>query len=199
MESSGHRASVLRKLGKSESMTMWNRDRLLMFVGDREYEAIAHTYPLAFARAISTTTAPKPINFVYVSGEGATTTPGFLTPHWAKIKGQTESDLLALSKEEAFNNLRPFSLRPAGVDPTFHKEIQEFIPKRTGLAKAAEGALLPVLRGVYTKMISPTKDLGRVLTELAAGSGEKHDEKESGVSGEGRTLNNVAMRRLAGI
>jgi hypothetical protein len=104
-----------------------------------------------------------------------------------------------LSKEEAFKNLRPFSLRPAGVDPTFHKEIQEFIPKRAGFAKAAEGALLPVLRGVYTKMVSPTKDLGRVLTELAAGSGEKQDEKASGVSGDGRTLNNVAMRRLAGI
>ena len=104
-----------------------------------------------------------------------------------------------MSKEEAFKNLRPFSLRPGGVDSTFHKEIQEFIPERTGLAKASDGVLLPVLRGVYTKMISPTRDLGRVLTELAAGSGEKHDEKASGVSGEGRTLNNVAMRRLAGI
>jgi hypothetical protein len=85
------------------------------------------------------------------------------------------------------------------VDPTFHTEIQEFIPKKTGPAKALEGVLLPVLRGVYAKMVSPTKDLGRVLTELASGDGEKQDDKASGVSGEGRTLNNVAMRRLAGI
>lgn len=60
-----------------------------------EYEAITHTYPLAFAKAISKTTSPDPINFIYVSGEGATTTPGTLTQHWARIKGETERDLLS--------------------------------------------------------------------------------------------------------
>jgi len=38
-----------------------------------------------------------------------------------------------------------------------------------------------------------------VLTELAMGDGAAHSEEKSGVSGEGRTLSNVAMRRLAGI
>lgn len=46
-------------------------------------------------------------------------------------------------------------------------------------------------------MVSPTKDLGRVLCELALGDGKPLEGK--GVSGEGRTLNNVGMRRLAGL
>ena len=62
-----------------------------------------------------------------------------------------------------------------------------------------EKTALPVLRGAWPSMIAPTKDLGRVLVQLAMGDGEAHDVKESGVSGEGRTLSNVAMRRLAGI
>lgn len=93
-----------------------------------EYEKITYQYPLAFARAISTTTSQNPINFIYVSGEGATTTPGMLTPHWAGIKGKTESDLLALSKQPEFANLRPITVRPGGVDPKDHEEIHEYIP-----------------------------------------------------------------------
>jgi hypothetical protein len=166
---------------------------------NREYENITYTYPLAFARAISTTTSPKPVNFVYVSGEGATTTPGFLTPHWGAVKGRTESDLLALSKESAFSNLRPFSLRPGGVDPSDHKEIQSYIPEKKGLMKALEGALIPVLNAALPRMMSPTRDLARVLTDLALGDGNAFAEKDQGVSGEGRTLNNMAMRRLAGL
>jgi hypothetical protein len=84
------------------------------------------------------------------------------------------------------------------VDPTFHEEIHEFIPRRGGVWKAFEGALLPSLRVLVPRMISPTRELGRVLTELASGDGGPVEEG-SGVSGEGRTLSNVAMRRLAGI
>jgi hypothetical protein len=46
-------------------------------------------------------------------------------------------------------------------------------------------------------MISPTKDLARVLTELAMGDGAPLQGK--GVDGEGRTIANVGMRRLAGL
>jgi hypothetical protein len=148
---------------------------------------------------LSKTTSPKPLNFIYVSGEGATTTPSFLTQHWARIKGLTESSLLSLSKDPSYANLRPISLRPGGVDPTYHKEIHDFVPKRSVLMKVFEGAALPVVRGCLPSMISPTRELGKVLVELATGDGVAQKEGESGVSGEGRTLSNVAMRRLAGI
>ncbi|KAF8849321.1 hypothetical protein BDZ45DRAFT_634496 [Acephala macrosclerotiorum] len=164
-----------------------------------EYEKITYEYPLSFARAISSTTSPNPINFIYVSGEGATTTPGMLTPHWSGIKGKTESELLALSKSQEYGNIRPISVRPGGVDPKEHTEIHEFVPKKQGFAKMAESALLPPLRMLLPRMMSPTRELGKVLTELALGEGKAFPEKDEGVSGEGRTLNNVAQRRLAGL
>jgi len=46
-------------------------------------------------------------------------------------------------------------------------------------------------------MHSPTRELGKVLTELAASRGERLEG--SGVEGEGRTVSNVGIRRLAGL
>lgn len=46
-------------------------------------------------------------------------------------------------------------------------------------------------------MISPTRDLGKVLTELALSQGDKLEGK--GIEGEGRTITNIGFRRIAGI
>ena len=80
-----------------------------------------------------------------------------------------------------------------------HTEVHEYIPRKTGLMGLFEKAALPLVRVGLPGMLSPTKDLGRVLVQLAMGDGEAHSLEESGVSGEGRTLSNAAMRRLAGI
>jgi len=167
-------------------------------VDKTEYEKITNTYPLAFARAISISLSPKPVTFIYVSGEGATTSPSFMTPHWATIKGRTESSLLALSKDPSFSNLRPISVRPGGVDPAKHQEIHEFLPEKGGVRKVAEGLLVPVMRGLMPRMMSPTRELGKVLMELAMGEGGAFEEEE-GVTGEGRTFSNVKLRKLAGL
>lgn len=164
-----------------------------------EYEKITYQYPLAFARAISSTTSPNPFTFIYVSGEGATTTPGMMTPHWAGIKGRTESELLALSKTPECSKLRPITVRPGGVDPKEHTEIHEYVPKHTGWMKAMEVVLLPPIRVLLPRMMWPTREMGKVVTELALGEGKAFPVGDEGVSGEGRTLNNVAQRRLAGL
>lgn len=65
------------------------------------------------------------------------------------------------------------------------------------MKKYLEPALLPVFRTTYPGMISPTEHLGRACVDLASGDGAPKDDK--GVSGEGRTLSNVALRRLVGI
>ena len=162
---------------------------------NREYERIHLTYPLSFARALSKTTSPSPLTFIYVSGEGATPTPSILTAHWAFTKGRAESSLLALSKDPAYNNLRPFSVRPGGVDMTDHEEIHGFV----GRGQVVERVLLPVLRVLpgVKGLMSPTRELGTALVGLAVGDGEV--QEGGGVSGEGRTLNNAALRRSAGI
>jgi hypothetical protein len=152
---------------------------------------------MAAAKVLATLNSPKPFKFVYVSGEGATPTLGLFTPYFGVVKGRTEASLLAVSKDPRYSNFKPYSLRSAGVDASAHLEIKEFIPERKVLLKAAEAALLPVLKVVYSAMLSPTRDLGRVLTELAMGDGQPLSGE--GVSGEGRTINNAAMRNLAGI
>lgn len=168
------------------------------FDHDREYQKVTYDYPLAAARAFTTIPElPGPFKFVYVSGEGATTSPAMFTAYFGRIKGCAEAALLTLSKEPQCKNLRPFSLRPGGVDPTFHAEIHAWISERKGLQKLLERTLLPALRHTYTGMVSPSKDLARVLTRLASGDGAPLEGK--GISGEGRTINNVGMRRLAGI
>lgn len=163
----------------------------------REYVKITHTYPLTFARALAQTTAPKPINFIYVSGEGATTSPGRFTPIFGVTKGRAEADLLALSKDPALGNLRPFSVRPGGVDPSAHGEIDGFVPQKKGIERVFQSVLLPGIKAVMPSMLSPTRDLGRYLSELAMGDGGALSGV--GVEGEGRTVTNAGFRRLAGL
>jgi hypothetical protein len=164
-----------------------------------EYERITITYPLAFARALSTTTSPKPVNFVYISGEGATTTPSFYTPRFGVVKGRAEASLLALSKDSAFSNLRPYTFRPGGVDPTAHDEIKSFLPTRNGLMKKAEGVLIVGLQKLTPGLLSPTRELGAFAIKLASGDGERYEEGTPGVNGEGRTINNGGFRKLMGL
>ena len=129
-------------------------------------------------------------------GEGATTKPGIFTPMFGKVKGEAEAALLELSK--AIPSLRVLSARPAGVDPDLQPEIQPFIPKPQGFVyKVIAPALRPVMRKAWTDMVSPTKELGQVLVDLAMGDGNSLEGK--GISGEGRTISNVALRRIAGI
>jgi len=129
-------------------------------------------------------------------GEGATTDPGILTPMFGKVKGEAEQALLELSKTTL--SFKPYSLRPGGVDPTHHPEIQPFIPSNGSfMAKTAQAVLMPVLRAVSRNMISPTKELGQVLVDLAISDGKPLQGQ--GILGEGRTISNVGMRRLAGL
>ena len=119
------------------------------------------------------------------------------TRNFGIIKGRAEAALLALPKNPEFENLKPYSLRPGGVDPTQHLEIHQFVPQRSGLHKLIEVGLVLVLKIVMKSMISPTKELGRVATNLASGDGEPVQGK--GLKDEGRILPNAAIRRLAGI
>ncbi|OCK76443.1 nucleoside-diphosphate-sugar epimerase [Lepidopterella palustris CBS 459.81] len=160
-------------------------------VSKPEYIKITETYPLAAAKAFGTLHPSSPFTFIYVSGEGATTTPGMLTPFFGRIKGNTESALLKLHKSKA--NFRPYSLRPGGIDESNHPEIHKYIAKQA----AYKRILMPVFNTVWSGMISPSKELGRVMTELALSQGERLEGK--GIDGEGRTISNVGFRRIAGI
>lgn len=123
------------------------------------------------------------------------------TPYFGVIKGRAEATLLELSKSKDFpsaSKLKVYSLRPAGVDPTYNDpEINNYIPNRKGYERVVQFALMPILRGVMSSMVSPTADLAKVLVNLAMGDGKPLDG--TGITGEGRTISNVGMRRLAGL
>ncbi|KAL3424116.1 Protein fmp52, mitochondrial [Phlyctema vagabunda] len=185
-------------------------------VSPEEYEKITYDYTVAAANAFATlpsapsstlpepaSPSPTPFNFIYVSGEGATLHSSMFTPRFAIVKGRAEAALLSLGREQAGGRFRAFSVRPGGPDAAEHQEIWPFVPQRTGAMKVMESYLMPVLRRVVPGLVVPTRDLATVLTRLALGDGEPLDSSAKGIErvgeGKGRIVQNVGVRRLAGL
>lgn len=126
-----------------------------------------------------------------MSGEGATQTPGMFTPIFGRVKGQIETALLNFGK--ANPGFKIYNVRPAAVDWRHHPEIHPFIPKQAWYKKP----LLGPIDLVYKSMMTPTTELGKILTELAMSKGEPLEGKDIGM--EGRLVPNVAIRRLTGL
>lgn len=180
-------------------------------VNEQKYKEITLEYPIEAAKAFATRLDAKDVNFVYVSGEGANPKPGFMTPLFGRVKGQTEMDLIKLMQTEPFSKvLKCLSARPGGVDPgaeADQKLVNELSHKSDGGTGGQtrntfsfglmEKTFLPAMRaGVYKGMHSPTSELARVLVELATGDGAGVTVK--GAQYDGRVLPNVALRRLGG-
>ena len=191
---SSYPAELLQEL-KGADGVVWALGISQTEVNKEDYIKITKTYTLEAAKAFSGLS--ENFKFVYVSGEGATLTPGLFTPLFGRVKGETEAALLEMGK--SIPSLKVLSVRPGGVYPYAQPEVLKAIAaKRTSIRfKVVDRVILPILRACYANMVSPTKDLGRVLTDLAMGNGEPLEGK--GVEGQGRIVTNVGMRRLAGI
>ncbi|KAI9655685.1 MAG: hypothetical protein M1831_004837 [Alyxoria varia] len=185
---------------------VWAQGISVNQVDKADYEKITYDFPFVAAKAFAKMPDAKSdeigephFNFVYVSGEGVTTKPGMLTPRFAGVKGRAEAGLLALSREEEYSRLRVYSARPGVVDPTGHEEIQEVAnEKRQGMLKLFAKVLQPTMRVAYKDMVSPTRELGDAMVNLAMGDG-KELPQGPGISGDGRTLGSAALRKLVGI
>ncbi|EGO58728.1 hypothetical protein NEUTE1DRAFT_38537 [Neurospora tetrasperma FGSC 2508] len=166
-------------------------------VGKEEYVKITKDFPLAAAAAFQTlppsSSSPpdqdkQPFRFIYVSGEGTTTTPlsskpllsRLTTPWFAIIKGQAELALSQLSSP----TFLPFSMRPAFIDAAAHPAIHPYIPKVSGLYTLSNCVLGPPIRVGYKKMWSPTEHLGKFLVEMAMGKWDETIKKEAEASNE---------------
>lgn len=172
---------------------------MLILRNNRKYTEITQTYTISAARAFSLLNSPKPFKFLFISGEGATTSPSMLTPMFGVVKGQTEADLLALpAKEKGCENLKVYNVRPGAVDPSAHEEIKNFIPQRTGVLKLLEMGVFPVFRNLGRNLYTPTREMGKVVTELMLGDGGKLEGSGVVEGSEGRTLSNIGLRRLGG-
>lgn len=116
------------------------------------------------------------------------------TPRFARLKGEAEGLLLEMSKG-AQPSLRVYNVRPGVVDPHKDTDIHDFTPTHGGIQGYVESLLWPAVGALPSSMHSPTDELGRAFIKLVTGDGEPKEGK--GVSGEGRTFANVALKRIA--
>lgn len=137
-------------------------------VNAEEYVSITRDYSLAAARTFATLPPEgSKFRFVYVSGEGATQNPGPFSAVFARVKGETESQLALLTEE--ISSLQADSVRPAFVDSKGHEAILPYIPAVSWVKSVGQVALGVPVRLFYTSMHSPTDMLGRFLTNMAMG------------------------------
>ncbi len=158
----------------------------------RKYIEITALYPLVAVDAFNTLHPDKPFVFVYVSDEGATQSPGMFTPIFGRVKGQTESTFFNFFHKKN-PNFKVYSVRPGAVDWTAHPEIHPFIPHQPAWKKV----MMSLMNVVYKRMMTPTKPLGKVLTELAMSNGEPLTGSGTGM--EGMVLTNEGIRRMSGL
>lgn len=160
---------------------------------------ITTTYAVEAAKAFAGLASGKDaFQFVFVSGDGATSEPGALTPLYARIKGEAEVALAEVRK--ATPQLHANSVRPGFVDWAGHDAIIPYISPRPMMKQAAITLLGPVFRAALPGRCSPTQPLGRFLAETAMG---KWEEKMAGPGiekiGDLCVISNSDFRRLSGL
>ena len=170
---------------------------MLISLSDREYIKITINYPISAAKAFTSLSQSAPFKFVHISSEGASTSPGFFTPLYGSTKGKAETALLTLMS--SYPTLRPYSLRPAAVDSKSHPEIQAIEASRPqSIMKNVLGPIVkPAFRVALKSFTSPTRELGKVLAELAAGDEEPLTGE--GIIGERKSVGDMGFRRLVGL
>lgn len=126
-------------------------------------------------------------------GEGATQAPGYFTPLFGRVKGITETQLLAL-QSSGYPSLRAYSVRPAFVDKANHAEVIEVQKGRFPMRDYASALFGPPVRAFAKNYVSPTALLGDFFIKLAVGDGApvKGDDVLEG----GRIIPNKAFRRI---
>ncbi|ORY70448.1 putative nucleoside-diphosphate-sugar epimerase [Pseudomassariella vexata] len=170
-------------------------------VGKDEYIKITKTYALEAAKAFQTLPpSPRdPFNFVYISGSGATTEPGWFSMISARTKGETEAALAEMRR--ANPQLHASSVRPAFIDEWAHEAIKPYVPAKPLAYKFFLPFVGVGIRRGMVSLWSPTEPLGRFLVEMAMGrhQGSLTAGNDIQKIGEFPILENTAFRRLAGL
>ncbi|MFF4269539.1 NAD-dependent epimerase/dehydratase family protein [Streptomyces sp. NPDC001536] len=127
--------------------------------GEKEYTRITYDYTLAAARAVSA--ASPDLTFAYVSGEGTDSTErGRLM--WARVKGRTENELLAMPFDA-------YMFRPGFIQPRNGAVARVTVYR---LLYGLTGWLYPVLRRLTPKHVTTTEHLGRAMIAVTRLKGQ---------------------------
>ena len=119
------------------------------------YRRITHDITLAAARTLARLNPG--MTFIFVSGAGADST-GRGRVMWARVKGETENEVLRLPFNAAY------VFRPAFIQPLHG------ITSRTKLyrmAYAVIGPLYPVFKALAPRYVTTTERIGRAMIRVA--------------------------------
>jgi uncharacterized protein YbjT (DUF2867 family) len=119
-------------------------------MGEEAYRRVTHDYTLAAAKALARLNSA--LAFCYVSGAGTDTTEKSRMM-WARVKGRTENELLAL-----FPNAYMF--RPGYIQPT---DGIESSTRSYRLFYRAFGFLYPAFEAVAPNLVTTTARFGRAM------------------------------------
>ncbi|MFD3505318.1 NAD-dependent epimerase/dehydratase family protein [Streptomyces sp. NPDC058676] len=140
---------------------------------EERYTRITYDYTLAAARAVSA--ANPSLTFTYVSGEGTDSTEKGRSM-WARVKGRTENELLAMP-------FHAYMFRPGYIQPR-HGAVSKAAAYR--LTYRSTSWLYPVLRRLAPGHVTTTENLGRAVIAVV------------GLKGSGpKVLNSADINRLA--
>jgi uncharacterized protein YbjT (DUF2867 family) len=121
---------------------------------EAEYRRLTYDFALAAARTLARLN-PN-LTFIYVSGSGTDTSEkGSLM--WARVKGKTENDILAL-----FPNA--YAVRPAYIQPM--RGVKAALTM-TRIAYALIGPLYPLWKALFPNYVTTTVQIGRAMIEVA--------------------------------
>ena len=129
-------------------------------VGMNEADYRRVTYDLTIAAARVLYGVNPALRFSYVSGQNTNTQGRAM---WARVKGETEDALLAMSPQT-------YMFRPGFIHP------QHGVRSKTRLYStvySATGALFPVLRRLFPSAVTTTERLGRAMVTVAVQGASK--------------------------
>lgn len=129
-------------------------------MSEADYRRITYDYTLAAARVLHSRSPEA--RFLYVSGAGTDSTERGRWM-WARVKGETENALLALSPRAVM--LRPGYIQPVGG-------IVSKTPSYR-LMYGVMGPLFPLLKWLAPRQVITTEELGRAMVAIAAKGADK--------------------------
>ena len=193
--------SVIDQLQDADGC-IWAQGKTSVGMAEKEYTELTHDWPLAAAKAFvevkgkdSTSSSGGRFNFVYVSGEGADQTQK-ARAMFGRIKGRAEKDLVDLAGSAESAKLDVYNLRPAGIDGSGSAAKPDH--RVVSFPERFANWMYPAVKLFAPKWHTPVDSLAKVAIDLASGDG-KPLKAEAGVEADGRTIGNVAIRRLAGL
>jgi uncharacterized protein YbjT (DUF2867 family) len=123
-------------------------------MSEAEYTRVTYDYTLSVARTVARLN-PGMV-FTYISGAGTDSTERSRTM-WARVKGKTENDILAL-------RLDAYMFRPGYVQPRYGATSRASMYR---VLYAVFKPLYPVIKRVAPGSVSTTEHIGRAMVRLA--------------------------------